>query len=33
MLVLAHRYDVDLPAEFARMTAEIERHLSLREQQ
>ncbi|MBM2618898.1 nucleotide pyrophosphohydrolase [Actinoplanes sp. LDG1-06] len=28
VLVLAQRYDVDLPAEFARMTAEIERYLA-----
>ena len=27
VLVLAHRYDVDLSAEFARMTEGIERHL------
>ncbi|MBU2670503.1 nucleotide pyrophosphohydrolase [Actinoplanes bogorensis] len=28
VLVLAHRYDVDLESEFARMTADIERHLA-----
>ncbi|MBL7260597.1 nucleotide pyrophosphohydrolase [Paractinoplanes lichenicola] len=33
VLVLAQRYDVDLPAEFARMTAEIEEHLSQKEKQ
>src|ERR1051325_316044 len=31
VLVLAQRYDVDLPAEFARMTAQIEEHLTATE--
>ncbi|MDY7085620.1 MAG: nucleotide pyrophosphohydrolase [Actinomycetota bacterium] len=33
VLVLAHRYDVDLPEEFARMTAGIERFVRKEEEQ